>query len=71
MENFGESLRKNVWLIFTACFAFMGSAIIGYTTVDAGSTTPGVWLAMMWVMMAIAIVLLVVVALEAINAFTK
>ncbi|MCI0713498.1 MAG: hypothetical protein L0154_25300 [Chloroflexi bacterium] len=68
VSKLNNSLRQNAWLLLTAFAAFAGSSYIGSVTVDAGSTTPAIWLAAMWSMLAVGAVIIVLVVIEAVNA---
>lgn len=57
-------LRKNTWLLVAAFLAFAASAFVGSLTVDSGTTTPVVWLAAMWAMLAVGAVVIVGVVVE-------
>jgi hypothetical protein len=65
-----EVLRKNAWLLLTGFLAFVGSAYIGSLTVDAGSTTPVIWLGTMWSMLAYGVIIMVSVLIECIQGLT-
>ena len=64
LTNYLDCLRKNVWLILVGCIAFAGSAFIGSVTVDANSSTPAIWLATMWIMLAVGFEVFVLVTIE-------
>jgi hypothetical protein len=66
--KFNNRLRENAWLLLTAFAAFAAAAYVGSVTVDAGSTTPVIWLATMWAMLAVGALIVVLVILECINA---
>lgn len=68
LYKFNNALRQSSWLLLTAFAAFAGSAYIGSVTVDAGSTTPAIWLAAMWAMLAIGALIVVLVVIECFNA---
>lgn len=68
LSKFTQALRQNTWLLMAAFAAFTASALVGSLTVDANSSTPEIWLAIMWVMLAAGVVIIVAVALECINA---
>lgn len=63
-----RTLREDVYLIIAAFWSFAGSAWIGSLTVDAESTTPGIWLACMWVMLAVGAVIIIGVIVECVLA---
>lgn len=62
------ALRQNTWLLMTAFAAFTAAAVVGALTVDADSTTPAIWLATMWVMLAAGTIIIIAVALECLMA---
>lgn len=64
LNKFLDCLRKNVWLLLVGCIAFAGSAFIGSVTVDADSSTPGIWLATMWIMLAVGLEIFVLVTID-------
>lgn len=66
--TFVNTLRANVGLFNTAFIGFTGAAITGYMTVDANSSTPEIWLAAMWTMLGIGLILVVVGVFSAISA---
>ena len=63
-----EALRRNTWLIVAGCLAFVASAYVGALTVDAGSSTPAVWLGAMWMMLAMGALIMVVVIVDAVQS---
>ncbi len=66
-----DCLRKNVWLMLVGSIAFAGSAFIGSVTVDAESTTPGIWLATMWILLAVGFEIFVLVTIDCLMALMK
>lgn len=63
-------LRRNVALIALAFAGFVGAAYIGSLTVDAGSTTPAIWLVAMWVMLGFGVLVILGVLLEILSEFS-
>lgn len=59
-----DCLRKNVWLMLVGALAFAGSAFIGSVTVDADSSTPGIWLATMWILLAVGFEIFILVTID-------
>lgn len=68
LNNYLDCLRKNVWLMLVGALAFTGSAFIGSVTVDANSSTPEIWLATMWILLAVGFEIFVLVTIECIMA---
>lgn len=70
MRNLTECLRRNTWLLMTAFLAFVSSAVVGYLTVDAESTTPAIWLATMWAMLGFGALIILLVLIECLAALS-
>ncbi|MBZ0306262.1 MAG: hypothetical protein K8I82_09355 [Anaerolineae bacterium] len=71
LQKLTQALRLNTWLLMAAFAAFTASALVGHLTVDADSTTPAVWLAVMWAMLAAGTVIVVAVAIECLMAMMQ
>lgn len=68
LTNYLDCLRKNGWLMMVGCIAFAGSAFIGSVTVDAESSTPEIWLATMWIMLAVGFEIFILVTIDCLMA---
>ena len=68
LDKYLDCFRKNVWLLLVGCLAFAGSAFIGSVTVDAESSTPGIWLATMWILLAVGFEIFVLVTVDCLMA---
>lgn len=71
LQKLTQALRLNTWLLMAAFAAFTASALVGHLTVDAESSTPAVWLATMWVMLAAGAVIIIAVVIECITAMMQ
>lgn len=61
-------LRLNTWLLLASFAAFVSASVVGTLTVDADSSTPAVWLATMWVMLAFGVLIVVLIVAECVQA---
>lgn len=71
LQKLTQSLRQNTWLLMAAFVGFTAAAVVGSLTVDSNTSTPEVWLAVMWAMLAVGVVIVVAVAIEAITEMMK
>jgi hypothetical protein len=71
LKKLTASLRQNTWLMLTAFAAFVAASVVGHFTVDAGSATPAIWLAIMWAMLATGVIVWIAVILEAVIALNE
>jgi hypothetical protein len=59
-----RTLQASRWMALVSFLAFAGSAYVGFLTVDADADLPAVWLAAMWIMLAVGALGIIAVVVQ-------